>query len=91
MSRSFTLSVKVNPDSSQRMARWKGDFLKVNLRSVPREGRANEELVEYLEEIFDLEAGDVVLVSGHRSPRKTVELHNLDRNRLVSTIRSLEE
>lgn len=83
--------MKVNPNSSKRIARWKGSFLKVNLTSAPREGRANEELIEYLEELFDLDGGDVVLVSGERSTRKTLELRNLDRNELVATVQSLDD
>jgi uncharacterized protein (TIGR00251 family) len=87
---SYRLSVRVNPNSSRRKARWKGEFLKVNLTAPPEKGRANKELLDFLEELFQLEAGDVQLVSGTTSRRKTLRLMNLERDQLVRTLKSLE-
>lgn len=87
---SYRLSVRVNPNSSRRTACWKGEFLKVNLMAPPEKGRANEELLDFLEDLFALEPGDVQLVSGTTSRRKTLRLKNLERNKLVRTLKSLE-
>ncbi len=86
----FRLSVLVNPNSSRCRARWRDDFLKINLTSPPVEGQANEELLDFLEDLFDLKAGDVQLLSGAAVRRKTVQLRNLERERLVQTLQSLD-
>ena len=51
-----------------------GSELKVKLRSLPRDGRANEELIEYLSECFRLKKSEINIVRGEKERRKVVAL-----------------
>lgn len=86
----FKLTVRVNPNTSSRSAQWREDHLKVNLKSPPEEGRANEELIEFLSDLFNHDSQQVELINGHRNSQKTVMLHGLERETLVDTIKSLD-
>ena len=85
----FKLSVQVNPGTSRRRGVWREDHLKVNLTEPAEDGRANEELINYIADLFGLKASDVTLASGHSSRRKELELTNLSRRELTETIKSL--
>lgn len=86
----FRLTVRVNPNTSQQRAVWKGEFLKVNLTSPPEDGRANDELIEYLSELFDLDKSQVELDRGRTSPDKELLLNDVDRDDLVNQITELK-
>ena len=51
-----------------------GDALKVRVAAPPVEGRANQALVEFLAEAFQVARRDVRLVSGERSRDKRFEI-----------------
>ncbi len=87
--RQFKLTVRVNPGSSNRAFEWKEDHLKVNVKSPPVDGEANSELLEELEELFDLKSGHVSIKSGRRSSQKILLLKGLTRDELVETLSSL--
>lgn len=82
--------MKVNPNSSRRRAVWKGDFLKVNLTSPPEDGRANEELIGFLAETFQLSPGQVDIDHGATSREKELLIHDIDRTKLVRQIKQLK-
>lgn len=86
----FELSVKVNPNSSRRLFRWKGDHLKVNLTSPPEKGKANDELVTSLAELFGLRSSDINLKRGATSRKKTLTLKNISKDHLQDVINSLD-
>lgn len=86
----FRLSVRVNPNTSRQKAVWKGDFLKVNLTSPPEDGKANEELVEFLGELFDIDSGLITLERGSTSSEKELLLEGIDRESLVRRISQLK-
>jgi uncharacterized protein (TIGR00251 family) len=85
----FTLSVKVNPGSSKRTFEWRNDHLKVNLKSPPVDGEANDELLDAVEELFGLESGNVILKRGRTSTNKTLLLKGISRNELTDTLKTL--
>jgi uncharacterized protein (TIGR00251 family) len=84
------LSVRVNSGSSRRKAVWKGEFLKVNLTSPPEEGRANQELCEFLADEFDLSVQQVDIERGHTARRKELLLKRTDRSKMVQMIREMK-
>jgi len=51
-----------------------GIGLKVKLISLPREGRANEELVETLAAFFGVRKSEVVILRGEKDKRKVVSV-----------------
>jgi len=73
------LSVKVVPRSSRdRVVGWMGDTLKVCVTAAPERGKANAAVVGVLSDALGVPRAAVRIVAGETSPRKTVEVDNLD-------------
>jgi uncharacterized protein len=68
------VEVRVVAGARKREITRDGDGLKVKLLSRAREGKANEELVEYLASFFSVKKSEVVIVLGERDRRKVVSL-----------------
>ncbi len=51
-----------------------GSGLKVKLTSVPRDNKANEELVEYLSEIFKVKKSEIKILRGEKDRRKVISV-----------------
>ncbi len=70
--------VKVEPRSSKRkLAGLHADALKVKLTSPPVEGKANEELIEFLSETFSIRKSAVRILKGSSSKQKLVLIEGL--------------
>lgn len=82
----YKLKVKVNPNTSQKQVQWRGDHLKVNLTAPPEDGKANQQLLELLAEMFDLSTADLELVQGTTDEYKVIRMKNLDRETLVRVL-----
>ena len=50
------------------------DTLKIKVAAAPEKGKANEELTDFLAEIFSVRAAQIKIISGHTSPRKIIEI-----------------
>ncbi|MDA8169955.1 MAG: DUF167 domain-containing protein [Nitrospiraceae bacterium] len=76
--RGITFRVKVEPRSSRRkvMGIHEG-ALKVKLTSPPVEGKANEELIEFLADLLGVRKSDIKILRGGSSKQKTVEVAGL--------------
>lgn len=55
-----------------------GNAIKIGVAAPPAEGRANQEVVTVVAELFEVPAARVTLVSGHRSRRKRLLVKGLD-------------
>lgn len=72
------LPIKVVPGSSRTdIAGWLGDTLRVRVTAPPERGKANAAVEALLRETLNLPSGDVRIVAGGASPRKTVEIIGL--------------
>ena len=73
---SITLQVKVLPRSAQSEISdvLPDGILKVKLRAVPENGKANAELREVLSGAFAVPKTSVVIVSGETAQRKIVKI-----------------
>jgi uncharacterized protein (TIGR00251 family) len=73
------LSVKVVPKSSRNaVTGWVGETLKICVTAPPEKGKANAAVEAVLAGALGVARERVRLVSGHASPRKTVEIDGLD-------------
>ncbi len=83
------LAVKVVPGSSQELiAGWLGDELKIRVRQVPENGKANEAVRRLLSKTLNLPLEHIRIVSGMASPHKTIEILAIDEaavHRIIST------
>jgi uncharacterized protein (TIGR00251 family) len=72
------LPVKVIPNAPQNaVAGWHGDALKVKVHAPALEGRANEELCEFLADQLGLARRAVTVAQGKKSPHKLLRLAGL--------------
>jgi hypothetical protein len=67
-------SVKVIPKSSRQGVKIDGNVIKVWLHAAPADGRANEELVRTLANLFSVSKNRVTIVSGFSSRIKIVDI-----------------
>lgn len=75
---SVRFAVHVQPRASRsEVSGLHGDALKVRLAAPPVDGAANEALVKFFAEIFNVARRDVRLVAGESSRSKIVEIHGI--------------
>lgn len=60
-----------------------GDALRVKIAAPALDGRANEELIEFLAEALGVSRRDVVLVSGEKSRDKVVAVAGIDESEAI--------
>lgn len=71
----WLLSLHVQPGTKQsEIAGLHGDALKIRLAAPPVEGRANEALLKFIAEKFEVPPRNVELVSGAASRRKRLRV-----------------
>ena len=69
------LTLHVQPGAKQTaIAGLHGDALKIRLAAPPIEGRANEALLRFIADVFDVPLRSVVLKHGEQSRHKRVEV-----------------
>jgi len=75
---SCTLEIKAVPNAPRsELAGWLGEALKVKVHAPALEGRANEELCEFLADTLQLPRRAVTLLRGEKSRQKIVRLEGL--------------
>jgi uncharacterized protein len=76
---SCTLELKVIPNAPRNeIAGWLGDALKVKVHAPALEGRANDELLDFLAATLGAARRDVTLLRGDKSRQKLVRVAGLD-------------
>jgi len=76
---SCTLELKVIPNAPRNeIAGWLGDALKVKVHAPALEGRANDELLDFLARELGVPRRHLTLLRGEKSRQKVVRLDGLD-------------
>ena len=70
----MNIDIKVITNAKKREITALGSVLKVKLTSLPRDGRANEELIEYLSEYFHIRKSEIRIIRGEKEKKKVVTL-----------------
>ncbi len=69
------LAVRVVPNARKsEIAGWTDGVLRVRLHAPAVEGRANEELIRFLAELFGTRRSQVVIVRGEKAREKMLEI-----------------
>jgi uncharacterized protein (TIGR00251 family) len=69
----LNIKVRVTPNSRKNSIKdYKDNILYIKISKPPFENKANDELVKFLEEIFDLKG--VKILSGHKSKEKVINI-----------------
>ena len=73
------LAIKAIPNAPRNaVAGWMGDTLKIKVHAPALDGRANEELCDFLAETLCLHHRAVTLVQGDKSRQKVVQIDGLN-------------
>jgi uncharacterized protein len=70
----MNIEIKVVTNAKKRGFFREGPGLKVMLTSLPIEGRANEELVRYLSDIFAVKKSEIKILRGEKTRRKLISI-----------------
>jgi uncharacterized protein (TIGR00251 family) len=68
------LSVSVQPNSKEESLTVKDGRIKIRLRAKAVDGAANKALVIFLAKQFSIPRSSVILIAGHKSRHKVVEV-----------------
>ncbi len=69
------IKVRVIPNSKRNEVVSRiGSILRVKVAAPAVEGRANEELCDYLSDFFDVKKSNILLRKGERGREKTIEI-----------------
>ena len=72
--------VQVLPRSSQcKLVGCQGDYLKIKITAPPVDGRANEECIRFLADVFGVKKDQVHIVGGLKAKKKTIAIKGLTR------------
>jgi len=74
-----TLELKIIPNAPRNeIAGWVGSALKIKIHAPALEGRANDELLDFLAEKLGVHRRTVTLLRGDKSRQKVVQIAGLD-------------
>ncbi|WP_121542569.1 A1G_07140 family DUF167 domain protein [Candidatus Rickettsia colombianensi] len=87
------LSLKVKPNSNRNLI---SDFitinnipyLKLSIKAVPEQGKANEEIISYLAKEWKLSRSNIEIIKGHTHSLKTILIKNINEDYLNLIINS---
>lgn len=71
------INVKVIPGAKKNLLEKTGEGYRVRLTAPPVEGRANEALIAFLAEYFEVPKSRIVIIKGLKSRNKTVNIGNI--------------
>lgn len=78
--RGVTFAVKVHPRARKNaITGTVGDALKLSLTAPPVEGRANQGVIDFFSDLFEIPRSSVTIASGEASRNKVIRVRGLGR------------
>ena len=68
------IEVRVITNAKKKELKFEGDSLKVKITALPKEGRANTALIEYIADFFGVKRSEVKIIKGEKEKRKLISL-----------------
>lgn len=85
-----TLELKTIPNAPRNeIVGWLGEALKVKVHAPAVEGKANDELLDFLAEKLGVHRRSITLRRGDKSRQKLVQIDGLDATEVKTRLRSL--
>ena len=73
----MTLTLKVIPGARKNLLKEEGEITKVYLTAPPVDGKANEALIEFLSDHFDVPKREIEIIKGLKSRHKIIKIENV--------------
>lgn len=70
----MNIEVRVITNARQREIKKEEGYFRVKLTSLPVEGKANKELIEYLSEVFGVKRSEIKIIKGERDKKKIISI-----------------
>jgi len=88
MNESSILSIKVIPNKpGSRVVNISDDgTLKIELKSPPIEGRANQELIKFLAKLFRVNKNQIVIIRGVNHRNKLVKIESIEKESILEIL-----
>ncbi|MCB0826313.1 MAG: DUF167 domain-containing protein [Armatimonadetes bacterium] len=84
--KSVTVQVKLTPGASREAIEWDGQGWKAWVRAKPKDNEANGALVKLFSKSLKIPKSKVVLIRGHKSREKVLEIDGIDEIQLKSKL-----
>jgi hypothetical protein len=68
------IEVHVITNAKKRELKLEGAHIKAKITTVPQEGKANKELIEFLADFFGVRKSEIKITKGEREKRKLISL-----------------
>jgi uncharacterized protein (TIGR00251 family) len=86
-SKGISFSIRIHPRARKNAITGViGDALKLALTAPPVEGRANQAVIEFFAELFEIPRSSVTITSGETSRNKKVKIAGLTRAAIVARL-----
>jgi uncharacterized protein (TIGR00251 family) len=86
-SKGISFSIRIHPRARKNaITGIIGDALKLALTAPPVEGRANQAVIEFFAELFEIPRSSVTITSGETSRNKKVRIAGLTRAAIVARL-----
>lgn len=70
-----TLAIYAQPNARRtEFEKIHDDQLKLKVHAPPEDGKANEEIIRYISDLFSLRKSQVEIISGHLARKKRIQL-----------------
>jgi len=80
--------VQVQPNASQnKILRFEDGVLHLRIAAPPIKGKANQELVKFLSNIFSVSKSSLTIEKGMTSKRKVIVINGLTQNQVMEQIK----
>ena len=85
------LNIEVKPGSKNTEIKgvdnWR-DCIEVAVKERAQRGSANRELVQFLSSLFSLPQGQVIIVKGERTKKKSIRISGLKKNQILMVLKN---
>ncbi len=89
MSENCILSIRVIPNKPKsRIADILEDnVIRIEVKSQPIEGKANQELIRFLAKILDLNKKQIIILRGVNSKNKLIKIDSVEKERIMMILK----
>lgn len=85
----ITLQIKVQARASRPGLILSQNELKIKLSAAPSEGKANEELLDFLKQSLQIPRRNLAILKGLHHRQKSIKISNIGREQILTKLLSL--